>query len=53
LSIFIFQPISDQQNFENFSEINNLNESSKNFLSDPVNAKYRVAVYTTKSWNRL
>jgi hypothetical protein len=64
LSIFIFQPISDRQNFSNFSEKINLNESLKNFLSNgffhlflimsfPVNAKYRVAVYSTKSKNRL
>jgi hypothetical protein len=63
LSIFIFQPISDKQNFENFSEKINLNEFSKSFLpnghfylfltmSFPVNAIYRVAVYTTKSWHR-
>jgi hypothetical protein len=60
LSISIFQPISDQQNFENFFEKINLNKSLKNFLSNgdfhlfpimsfPLNAKYRVAVYTTKS----
>jgi hypothetical protein len=61
---FYFQPISDRQNFEKFSEKIDQNKPPKNFLSHgyfhlflimsfPVNAKYRVAAYTTKSKNRM